>query len=327
VNDICLGGFNMQSGLGQLVNFDNENGLELIGVIFRPAIRNSGDMNVIVIHVHGNYGNFYNNKFIWVMSQLYIEHGIAFLSFNLSAHDGISEGYRNGSLRYIGGAVANFKESTLDIDAAIRFVKQLGYQRIILQGHSLGCDKAIDYLLTHPSETLELILLSPVDSFAVQKKWLRIRKNESVSEQIYRLKNVSLPVDEIQLLPSDEYGALGAEPDWDYRIPVTRDCLISILEGAAFKYLNLENGDDFSIKNRTFAFLGMNDSLQMSAPLVFQQFLHKHFVNLFVVDDLMSDHDIKGVEIELTTRIIEWISSAKILKTVSPEGGKGTFQN
>ncbi|MDR2971982.1 MAG: hypothetical protein LBU83_08650 [Bacteroidales bacterium] len=292
----------MRSDLGQLVSFNNDNGLELIGIIFEP-----NNKNAIIIHIHGNYGNFYNNKFIWVMSQRYVENDIGFLSFNLSAHDGLCEGYDNGTLRYIGGVVANYNESILDIDAAVRFVKQLGYSRIILQGHSLGCDKAIDYILTHHIESLELILLSPVDSFAVHKKWLSTHKKESVSEQLIRLKNVDSSNNGLQWLPVDEYGALGRNSEWIYKIPITRNCLISILEGSAFKYLNLESGKDFYIKNRTFAFLGINDGLQMSTQLIFKEFLQKHFKELYVVDDLNSDHDIKGIEIELTYKIIEWV--------------------
>ena len=32
-----------------------------------------------------------------------------------------------------------------DIDAAVIYAKNLGYVNIFLQGHSLGCDKTIEY--------------------------------------------------------------------------------------------------------------------------------------------------------------------------------------
>jgi len=299
----------MRSGLGRLVNFHNENGLELIGILFESNTTTSSDNDTIVIHVHGNYGNFYNNKFIWVMSTQYINNGIDFLSFNLSAHDGLCEGYDNGILRYIGGAVSDYNESILDIDAVIKYVEYLGYRRVILQGHSLGCDKIIDFLMLHPEKNNELILLSPVDSFAVQEKWLNAHKNESVGEQIKRLKNIETTTNKLEWLPIDEYGAEGANTDWIYKIPITRKCLISILEGSAFRYLNLISGEKFNIKNRAFAFLGANDGLQMSTQSAFKAFLNKHFDDIYVVDDLVSDHDIKGVERELTARIIDWIGN------------------
>ena len=85
--------------------------------------------------------------------------------------------------------------------------------------------------------------------------------------------------------------------------------MIGLLEGSAFMYLNLESGGTFQIKNRTLAFLGANDGLQMSTQSIFKEFLYQRFSRLDVVDDLMSDHDIKGVETELTARIIFWINN------------------
>jgi hypothetical protein len=104
----------------------------------------------------------------------------------------------------------------------------------------------------------------------------------------------------------------GTDADWVYQIPVTRDCLISILESAAFKYLNLKRGIPFSMSNRTIAFLGKNDGLQMSSQLEFSEFLNQHFNNIEIIDDLSSDHDIKGVEIELTNRIVAWVKEHTI---------------
>lgn len=299
----------MHSGLGQLISFNNVNDMELIGLLFSGSGSSARTSNTIVLHIHGNYGNFYNNKFIWVMSKIYVENGIDFLSFNLSAHDGLCEGYEKETLRYIGGAVVDYGESIIDIEAAVQYAKKSSYSRIILQGHSLGCDKAIHYCLLNPDVCTELILLSPVDSFAVQKKWLEVHKHITIPEQINALKKLPIYRDGPQWVSIDEYGAEGADADWVYRIPVTRNCLLSILEGSAFKYLNLECGDDFYIKNRTLAFLGVNDGLQMSTQNEFKDFLKQHFCELCVVDDLKSDHDLKGVENELTDRIVDWINA------------------
>ena len=302
----------MHSGLGRLVNFNNKNGLELIGMLFSQLDISGVSSNTLIIHIHGNYGNFYNNKFLWVMSKAYVASGVDFLSFNLSAHDGLCEGYDNGALRYVGGAVAKFDESILDIEAAVQYANNIGYTRIILQGHSLGCDKAIQYLLLYPYLSYELILLSPVDSHAVQKKWIKAHKHTTVEDQISALKCLPKTEGGFHWLSIDEYGAEGTEDDWVYKIPVTRDCLISILESAAFKYLNLESGEAFTIRNRTLALLGTNDGLQMSSQSEFSSFLHMHFTELEIIDDLQCDHDIKGVETELTKRVIGWINAIEL---------------
>ena len=68
----------INSAKGRLVAFDNKKNLELIGLIFEA---DGGDKENIIIHVHGNYGNFYNNKFIWKMSEKYLSCGVSFLTF------------------------------------------------------------------------------------------------------------------------------------------------------------------------------------------------------------------------------------------------------
>lgn len=259
--------------------------------------------------MHGNFGNFYNNKFIWHMSKLYTQSGIGFLSFNLSAHDGLCEGYRLGELDYIGGAAADYNESLYDIDAAVKFVRSMGYQKIILQGHSLGCDKIIEYILKYDRWDCSIVLLSPVDSYAVQSRWLCLHKNgETIEEQIQRLKSSgSFSSEALDWLDINEYGAEGQNTEWVYKIPITRATLLSIIEGYAFKYLNLKCGEDFLIKNPTYIFLGIHDGLQMSSQKEMRSFLSKHFISCTFEDTLDSDHDIIGVEQILIKRIVFWV--------------------
>lgn len=300
----------MESGKGKLVNFVNEKKLELIGMLFEDEATSK---NTIVIHIHGNYGNFYNNKFIWTMSKIYVDYGISFLPFNLSAHDGLAEGYRDGELDYIGGGVADYSESIIDIQAAVAYVQRLGYKEIYLQGHSLGCDKIIDYILTNDVPGIKVILLSPVDSYAVQSRWLELRRKENVETQIKRLScRRDQGKDILEWLDLSEYGAEGLNSDWIYKIPVTRNALLSILTSSAFKYLNVMCGEDFLIKNDTFVFLGLRDGLQMISQKEMRGFLEKHFDNCFFEDTLNSDHDIIGVEDKLVKRICGWIANNKL---------------
>lgn len=299
----------MESGKGKLVNFANGRNLELIGMLFESE---TAYKNSIVVHVHGNYGNFYNNKFIWVMSKMYVNHEISFLSFNLSSHDGLAEGYRDGELDYIGGGVADYNESILDIHAAITYVRRLGYKEIYLQGHSLGCDKIIEYILINEASDIKVILLSPVDSYAVQKRWLELHRKEKVETQIKRLSSIlNQENDNLEWLDISEYGAEGLNRDWIYKIPITRNALLSILTGAAFKYLNVMCGEDFYIKNDTFVFLGLRDGLQMISQKDMRVFLERHFENCFFEDTIDSDHDIIGVEEELVKRLCDWIINGK----------------
>lgn len=293
----------MNSAKGKLVSFENRKDLELIGMLFEADV---GDKENIIIHVHGNYGNFYNNKFIWKMSKKYLESGISFMTFNLSAHDGLCEGYRKGILDYVGGAVSDYAESILDIEAAVNFVKKEGYKRITLQGHSLGCDKIIEYTLKHDNVE-KVILLSPVDSYSVQERWLSIHKNETVEKQLSRLKKMPELNDEcLQWLDINEYGAEGLNEDWVYKIPVTKRTLLSILQGSAFKNINLKDGENFSIAEKTYVFLGKNDGLRMCSLEEMVTFIKKHFMNSYINAWMTCDHDIIGAEDALIDDILLW---------------------
>jgi pimeloyl-ACP methyl ester carboxylesterase len=316
----------MRGNLGRLVSFRTIDDFEIIGMLYQSKISSfiEDDVyeiakrvdieQVIVIHIHGNYGNFYQNKFLWYMSEIYLREKIDFLVINLSSHDGMAEGYYGKELKYIGGGLADYKDSQLDIAAAVDYVKSLGYRRIVLQGHSLGCDKIIEFALNH-NELYPLILLSPVDSYAVQSAWI---SPETVEEQIDRLNkgcrgsHLCWGSADLDWLSCKEYGAEGDTSDWTYEIPITREALISILEGSAFQNLNVKNEGVFSLENSTFAYIGIKDGLQMHSQSKWNEFLKKSFINYFPVLDLDADHDAVGIEIELSERIVEWIKKLNL---------------
>ncbi|MCD8013656.1 MAG: alpha/beta hydrolase [Lachnospiraceae bacterium] len=311
----------MRSHNGRLVSIRTREEFEIIGMLFqsRSSFENSDVHekgvqiefnNPIVIHVHGNFGNFYQNKFLWYMSEIYLNRGIDFLTINLSAHDGLAEGYYGMQLKYVGGGVADYADSQLDIEAVVQYVRDLGYHNIVLQGHSLGCDKIIEYALNHEPD-FPLILLSPVDSYEVQSNWIY---PEKVEEQIRRLKGNCHKVEnkqwgsaDLDWLPNREYGAKGGTQEWTYEIPITRDALLSILEGVAFRYLNVSTGETFVLDNPVFAYIGRRDGLQMHSQDDWIKFLHRSFPHLTSVTNLDADHDIVGVEDVLAERITEWI--------------------
>lgn len=296
----------MESNLGRLVTFRTKDDYEIIGMMFCSL---NGDNEKIVVHIHGNFGNFYQNKFLWVMSNVYVKNGVDFLTINLSSHDGLAEGYYGRELKYVGGGVADYNCSQADIKAAIDFVIDKGYKRIILQGHSLGCDKVIQYTLENRSD-IPLILLSPVDSYRVQSDWI---KPETINEQIMRLKSNIKEKDnrwgtaDLDWLGPKEYGASGDTDEWTYQIPITRNALISILEGSAFKYLNVECGTEFHITSPVFIFIGKHDGLQMHESCTWIDFIRNSFTNAEILSVMDADHDVVGVEKELAERIIEWI--------------------
>lgn len=297
----------LMSNTGRLVSFRTDDDFEIIGMLFQNSLK---PLEKIVIHIHGNFGNFYQNKFLWEMSNLYCQNGIDLLTINLSSHDGLAEGYYGVQLKYVGGGVADYSDSQKDIQAAVDYATRLGYKEIILQGHSLGCDKILEYSLTNRGNN-KMIMLSPVDSYAVQALW---RRPETVEEQIKRIENMDFPVADngwgkadLNWADKNEYGALGDCAEWVYQIPITYDALINILKGSAFYYLNLKQNPDFSLDNKSFAFVGKRDGLQLHEQHIWVDYLKSKFKDITIVDDLNADHDVIGVEKELITRIVKWI--------------------
>ena len=125
---------------GELLSVVNGAGLVLDGLVFSPP-----RPRLAIVHVHGSLGNFYQQPFIRVFANRLARHGIALLSFNLTAHDGITEGYNvAGDMRYIGGSLAAFASCLDDLDALVRVARTLCPQ-VVLQGHSLGCDRVLFY--------------------------------------------------------------------------------------------------------------------------------------------------------------------------------------
>ena len=127
---------------GELITFTNERGLPLDGMLY------SGEGNrVTIVHVHGSMGNFYHNLFLRLMGRRYVEAGINLLPFNLAAHDCVSEGFRfDYSFGYTGGAIVEFGTCVDDIAAAVAQAEAFS-DAVILQGHSLGCDRIIQYII------------------------------------------------------------------------------------------------------------------------------------------------------------------------------------
>jgi hypothetical protein len=205
--------------LGELITVKSSNGFELDGIVYREK-----SARTTVIHIHGSFGNFYQSRFVRLMAAMYQDAGINLLSVNLACHDGLAEGYRNDEdFMYAGGAIASFDECAADIAGAVQFAESFS-DRVILQGHSLGCDRVLDYSIRN-NALIDLVLLSPCDSYQLQANWIA---PETVEQQIDRLKSEAPRHPDFDWLATREYGVRGGE-DWTYPIPVTRKAFLSIL--------------------------------------------------------------------------------------------------
>lgn len=147
------------------ISFQTEDNILLHGLLFQ----NEGSCDTIVIHVHGMAGNFYENSFIAEMAKQYTSNGLSFLTFNNRGHDYYCDLLHvdTGDSSLGGAAFEVFEECLFDIQGAIKFAKNSGYSRIILQGHSSGANKAVYYLSQSKNDICGVALISPCDDIGL----------------------------------------------------------------------------------------------------------------------------------------------------------------
>jgi pimeloyl-ACP methyl ester carboxylesterase len=148
-----------------------EDKLILQGMVCRPD--ESVANGVTVIHVHGSYGNFYENFFLAPMADACQKLGATFVSINTRGRDYLADLKSRQPDRYtstrIGGIREVFQESTKDIAAWVEWARAHGSGAVILQGHSLGAMKVTHYLGHYPTACDGLVLVSPPDNIGLQR--------------------------------------------------------------------------------------------------------------------------------------------------------------
>ena len=291
------------SAHGKLMSVVNGAGLVLDGIAFSPP-----NPRLAIVHVHGSLGNFYQQSFIRVFANRLAPHGVALLSFNLTAHDGVSEGYTpDQEMQYIGGSLSRFETCLDDLDALLCFARSI-CPRVVLQGHSLGCDRVLFYVHQR-AKRFPLILLSPCDSYHLQEIWLG---GETPSEQVERLSSESDVDGQIELVPSAEYGLAGSD-DWTYSIPITRTALLSIITGPPFQILHVDSSARPVSNAPAFVYMGTEEAIR-GAPLNEMATHVRRLVpsaRIFTVEH--GDHSLDGCEETVADSILEWAYDVGLL--------------
>lgn len=149
----------------EFTRFKASDGVELQGWL-------SGEKSeVAVIHVHGMSGNGYENYFLDNFREMYNKNGISLFTIDTRGRGIISSFWRGNEIdswgegTKLGGSCFEiFSESVDDIQVAIDYLKAQGRSKFILQGHSLGGSKVVNYLVTKNNpEIIGAVLLAPTD--------------------------------------------------------------------------------------------------------------------------------------------------------------------
>lgn len=124
----------------------------------------SNKKDICIICIHGMCGTIIDNYFATVWGKLLAKNDIGFIYEHNRGHSIENDiVMKDGSFKRCGCMYEIFEDCIYDIDLAIQTAKEKGYKRIILLGHSLGCNKVIYYYYKKHPNILGIILASAPD--------------------------------------------------------------------------------------------------------------------------------------------------------------------
>jgi pimeloyl-ACP methyl ester carboxylesterase len=184
---------------GNIVRVTAEDGLMLQGFV------GGGEPTpMAVVHIHGSYGNFFENFFLDNMAEAFESMGMTFASIGTRGRDYYADYKIKRDEKYesvrIGGIGEVFQESQRDIAAWLSFLRDRGTSHFILQGHSLGAMKAVFYAKLHPKDAAGLVLISPADTFGRRRMSTKGRLESFVA-----VARALAAVDPAAMMPSGAY--------------------------------------------------------------------------------------------------------------------------
>lgn len=292
--------------LGQLVSFNGARGIRLDGLLYR-----SEHARATIVHAHGSFGNFYQNAFVRSLARSIQSAGYNFLTFNLSAHDGLAEGYfADGSFRYVGASLVDFESCLEDLQGAVEFAS--GFcSSVVLSGHSLGCDRVLAATLHH-HWTFPLVLLAPCDSYALQSNLI---SPETVEDQRQRLsetgEDASQSTGQFDWLDLKEYGVKSSQ-EWSYPNPITRRAFLSISQGAPYRLFRFDRDPTWNLDLRAVVVTPSSDALLTCSPMQVRSYFSKAFTSCKHVIT-PGDHLFTGAEGELAHVVTTWVQGLTTL--------------
>lgn len=161
-------------------------GVLLNGVLFRDTASRKNDTAMIAIT--GIHGNFYSNPFYYNVGDTLNGGNIDFIYAQTNDAFGEIEtmNVTTGQKEIIGSWNERFSYVDEDIEAYLSFVKDQGYEHIILAGHSLGANKVINYLSRHQDAKIDhFFLLSPAN-LTYMMSGVTDREKQTIKDQVDR---------------------------------------------------------------------------------------------------------------------------------------------
>lgn len=158
----------------EIIKVSTTRGLELKG-----AMWGNTKMHSVVIMMSGICSNVFQNELLTSTGELLSRHNTAFIAGHaMDAFSCIAYSDLSIEKQKITGVVYDdFSFVYEDVEAYVKYAKNLGFKNIILGGHSLGSNKIINYLANTPDNDVDYFIVSaPVDL----AHWWRVMPNVDV---------------------------------------------------------------------------------------------------------------------------------------------------
>jgi len=205
----------------ELVKTQTRDGVRLDGAITRANdVGSASQPKGLIVCLHGVGSNFYGSTMMNVLAEgLHCEQWDV-LRVNTRGHDYCYVGSFKMGVRRFGSGYETVADCVEDIAAWVQWAKQLGYERVVLLGHSLGAIKTV-FCQSHEMADLVVAVLaiSPPklehETFLVGERSGEFRASFSAAEKLIangladELVDVTFPFPLLITAASyvDKYGA------------------------------------------------------------------------------------------------------------------------
>ncbi len=156
-----------------IVNLITSDGLNLFGYLAEAT-----SSKTILINIHGTASGFYVEEFEKYFIEELPQLGISTLFTNNRGN------FVQESWQKTGAAVEKFEDCLIDINNWIEFALSQGYEKIILQGHSLGTEKVVYYMNRgkYADKVVAVSLLGFADSYGNQMLFAKDKHLQLMNE-------------------------------------------------------------------------------------------------------------------------------------------------
>jgi pimeloyl-ACP methyl ester carboxylesterase len=138
--------------LVDLVRTTCRDGVRLDGAIIAPAESASPGPSIdAILCLHGVGANFYSSGLFEKIGPALAKLGIHVVLANTRGHDWYYSQWIGGSFRQFGAAYEIVAECCEDVRTWLELLRDRGWSKVLLAGHSLGAIKSV-YALTHEPE-------------------------------------------------------------------------------------------------------------------------------------------------------------------------------